>query len=78
VIARAATNPANTFGFPKGLGTLREGAEADVAMFSLTEGRFEFADSLDGKWVGARKLIAVATLKAGRIYGSASIPVVRV
>src|SRR5262249_42233858 len=32
VIERAATNPANAFGFPKGIGTLREGAEADVAV----------------------------------------------
>ena len=40
VIERAATNPARTFGFPQGLGTLREGAEADVAVFSLEEGTF--------------------------------------
>ncbi len=77
VIERATTNAANTFGFPKGLGTLREGAEADVAIFSLAEGDFELVDSLDQKRVGHRKLIPVATVKAGKIYGSASIPVVR-
>jgi dihydroorotase len=77
VIERAATNPANTFGFPKGLGTLRVGADADVAVFSLDEGRFEFTDSLGEKRVGTRRLLPVATVKAGRIYGSASIPVVR-
>jgi dihydroorotase len=75
VIERAATNPANTFGFPKGLGTLREGSEADVAVFSLDEGDFEFVDSLREKRVGHRRLRPVATVKAGRIYGSASIPV---
>jgi len=77
VIERATTNAANTFGFPKGLGTLREGAEADVAVFSLAEGDFEFVDSLDQKRIGHRKLIPVATVKAGKIYGSASIPVVK-
>jgi dihydroorotase len=77
VIERASTNPANTFGFPKGLGTLREGADADVAVFSLDEGRFEFVDALGEKRVGNRKLFPVATVKAGKIYGSASIPVVR-
>jgi dihydroorotase len=78
VIERAATNPANTFGFPKGLGTLREGAEADVAAFQLAEGDFEFVDALRQKRMGHRKLVPVATVKAGKIYGSASIPVVRV
>jgi dihydroorotase len=75
VIERAATNPANTFGFPKGLGTLREGSEADVAVFALDEGDFEFVDSLRQKRIAHRRLRPVATVKAGRIYGSASIPV---
>ncbi len=75
VIERAATNPAHTFGFPKGLGTLSEGAEADVAVFSVAEGDFEFVDALGQKRIGHRKLVPVATVKAGHIYGSASIPV---
>lgn len=77
VIERAATNPAHTFGFPEGLGTLREGAEADVAVFALEEGKFEFRDALGDLRVGSRKLSPVATVKGGKIYGSASIPVVR-
>jgi dihydroorotase len=77
VIERAATNPARTFGFPEGLGTLREGAEADVAVFSLDEGKFEFVDAMNQKRTGNLKLVPVATVKAGKIYGSASIPVVR-
>lgn len=78
VIERASTNAAATFGFPKGLGTLRAGAEADVAVWALDEGRFEFTDSLGSKRTGNRKLRPVATVKAGKLYGSASIPVVRV
>jgi dihydroorotase len=78
VIERAATNPAKTFGFPEGLGTLREGAEADVAVFSLEEGDFELVDAQGQKRMARRKLAPVATVKAGKIYGSASIPVVRV
>lgn len=72
VIERATANAANTFGFPQGLGTLREGAEADVAVFFLAEGNFEFVDSLGAKRTGKRKLIPVSTVKAGRIYGTAS------
>jgi dihydroorotase len=77
VIQRASTNPANLFGFPKGLGSLRVGAEADVALFSLVEGDFQFVDSLKQTRLGHQKLIPVATVKAGRIYGSSVQPVVR-
>ena len=75
VIERATTNPANTLRFPQGLGTLRPDAEADVAVFSLAEGDFEFVDAEGEKRIGHRKLIPVATVKSGKIYGSASIPV---
>ncbi len=75
VIERAATNPATTFGFPKGLGTLREGATADVAVFALAEGDFTFVDAHGQKRIGQRKLVPVATVKAGRQYGGASMPV---
>jgi dihydroorotase len=75
VITRVTTNPARTFGFPAGLGTLREGAEADVAVFALQEGDFRFADSLGHHRVGHRKLTPVATVKSGRLYGAATIPV---
>ena len=76
VIERASTNPANTFRFPAGLGSLRPGAPADVAVFALAEGDFELFDALGQKRVGHRKLVPAATVKAGRIYGAASIPVV--
>jgi dihydroorotase len=75
VIERATINPANTFAFTKGLGTLREGAEADVAVFDLAEGHFAFLDAEGERRLGHLKLIPVATVIAGRIYGSASIPV---
>ena len=75
VIQRSATNPANTFGFPQGLGTLRLGSEADVAVFSLREGDFQFFDARGQKRIGHQKLVPVATVNAGKIYGSASIPV---
>ncbi|MEW5975603.1 MAG: amidohydrolase/deacetylase family metallohydrolase [Acidobacteriota bacterium] len=77
VIQRATTNPAHLFGFPKGLGSLRVGADADIALFSLIEGDFQFEDALKQTRLGHQKLVPVATVKAGRIYGSAVIPVVR-
>ena len=44
--------------------------------FALAEGDFDFVDSAGVHRLGHRKLIPAATVKAGRIYGSASIPVV--
>jgi len=76
VIERATANPANVFGFANGLGTLREGGEADVAVLQLAEGDFEFVDAMRARRIGHRKLVPVATVKAGKIYGAASIPVV--
>jgi dihydroorotase len=68
VIARATTHAAGAFGFPSGLGTLREGAEADVAVFRLAEGDFDFVDALGAKRIGHRKLLPVATVKSGRLH----------
>ena len=78
VVERVTVNPARTFAFPQGLGTLREGATGDVAVFEMKEGRFEFVDSVGARRTGTRKLAPVATVKAGRLYGAASIPVVEV
>jgi dihydroorotase len=75
VIERTTLNPSQTLGFPKGLGSLREGSEADVAIFALHEGKFEFTDSVGAKRVGAQKLVPMATVKTGRLYGSASMAV---
>jgi dihydroorotase len=75
VVARVTTHPAATFAFPAGLGTLRAGAEADVAVFAIQEGDFTFTDALGQRRVGHRKLSPVATIKSGRLYGAASFPV---
>jgi len=45
-------------------------------MQSLEEGDFEFRDAQQEVRVGSRRLVPVATVKAGRLYGAASIPVV--
>lgn len=80
VIECATINPARTFRFPNQPGTLRQGTEADVAVFQILEGDFEMlATSLEGpleKRIVHRKLLPVATVKGGRLYGTASIPVV--
>jgi dihydroorotase len=75
VVARVTTHPAKTFGFAAGLGTLREGSEADVAVFALQEGDFRLTDAMGRHRVGHQKLVPMATVKSGRLYGAATIPV---
>lgn len=77
VIRRATWNPAQAFPFPHHPGTLKPGAVGDAAVFELREGKWEFTDSLGATRTGNRKLTPVATIKAGRVYGNAVIPVVR-
>ncbi|MGH6689310.1 MAG: amidohydrolase/deacetylase family metallohydrolase [Gammaproteobacteria bacterium] len=77
VIERATANPAATFAFQRGVGTLRPGSEGDVAILQLAEGDFEMFDAHRERRIVHRRLVPVATLKAGKLHGSASIPVVR-
>jgi dihydroorotase len=75
VIRRATANPASALAFPAGTGSLRVGAPADVAVFELREAPWEMVDSLRERRPGKWRLRPVATLKAGRLYGSSVIPV---
>lgn len=77
VIERATKNPSMIHGQLNGLGTLKVGAEADVAVFDLAEGDFVFRDAQGATRIGHQLLRPVATVKGGHLYGMASIPVTR-
>jgi dihydroorotase len=49
-----------------GVGTLRVGAPADLAVFDLEAGEFEFADTLGKRFGGRQRLANVTTLRAGQ------------
>lgn len=70
VIARATVGPCRIFAFPKGTGTLSEGAIADITVLRLEEAPVTFLDSQAVRRQASRQLRVVATLKAGRIYGA--------
>ena len=68
VIARATVNSARVFNFGASIGSLKPGAEADVSVLELKEGKFTFTDS-DGKSrMGRSKLAAVKTVKGGKVF----------
>ena len=66
VIYRSTATPAVEIGRPE-LGTLSEGAEADVAVLKLVEGEFGFSDCGRAKMIGNKKLECALTLRAGKI-----------
>jgi dihydroorotase len=66
LIERLTITPARSLGRP-GLGTLSEGADADVALFELEEGEFGFVDSDRRRLVGDRRLRCVMTIRRGEI-----------
>ena len=65
-ISRATWAPAQVINRPD-LGHLSVGAEADVAVFTLREGKFGFLDVRRLKLEGDRKLETELTIRAGRV-----------
>jgi dihydroorotase len=70
VLAKATSVPAGLLGLADRLGSLREGFLADIAIFRLAEGEFEFEDSMKQRVIGRQKLEPVAVIRRGRIYRS--------
>jgi dihydroorotase len=68
VIQRVTTNPARAIGEAGRLGTLKPGAIADVAVFSLERGEFDFVDTDQNHMTGQQKLITQMTIKDGRVW----------
>lgn len=68
VIERATVNAARVFTFGATVGTLRPGAEADIAVLELRDGEFTFTDS-DGKTrSGKQKVVPVVTVRGGKLF----------
>jgi dihydroorotase len=66
VVERSTAKPARAIRRPD-LGTLSEGAIADIALLQLQKGSFGYLDSGHGKLLGDRKLRCVLTIRNGAI-----------
>ena len=66
VIARGTVNAAKAIPALKDLGTLRNGAVADITVLELAQGDFEFVDNVNTKRIGHQKLIPRAAFVAGK------------
>jgi dihydroorotase len=68
VVMRSTATPAKILGYEGTVGTLKPGANADIAVFELRDGNFPLRDS-DGNTVNAkRRLFAQLTIKDGRVW----------
>jgi dihydroorotase len=66
IIERVTVNPARAIRRAD-LGTLSEGAVADIALIEAREGSFGFLDSAHGRLDGKRRLRCVLTVRNGAI-----------
>jgi dihydroorotase len=67
-IERVTIRPARVFDYGLELGTLRPGNEADIAIFELREGQFEFFDSEGQMRMGRQNLLNAGTVRRGQLY----------
>jgi dihydroorotase len=67
VLMRATIAPARTAAMADGIGTLRPGAPADVAVFRRVHGPVTFTDGFGGTSRGSERLEVVLTIIGGRI-----------
>jgi dihydroorotase len=70
VISCATAEPASVIGKAGELGTLRPGAVADVTVFEVREGQFEFEDCAGNAVHGKRRLFAMHTIRDGMVVWS--------
>ena len=66
VIKMSTWNPAREIKRPD-LGNLDEGAEADITILKLEQGRFGYIDSAGASRTGDKKLTAELTIRAGQV-----------
>ena len=68
IVARATAAPAKILGYEGTVGTLRPGANADIALIERRNGNVDLTDS-DGNTITAKeRLITRMTLKDGRVW----------
>jgi dihydroorotase len=67
VIEKATFSAAKAIQREEQLGHLKVGTVADVAVFEVLDGEFEFLDAHDTKFIGNKKLKATLTIREGKI-----------
>jgi dihydroorotase len=66
-IEMVTSNAARIFDYGVQIGTLKPGNEADISIFELREGMFDFEDSDGKKRSGRQKLVSTAVVRRGEL-----------
>jgi len=66
VLLRATASPAKVIGRVPGMGTLEEGAPADIALLAVEEGQFRLVDSQRNAVTASRRIVSRLTICRGR------------
>jgi len=67
-IELATVSPGRMFNYGTEVGTMRPGNDADIAIFDLREGQFEFVDSNKQKRTGSQMLVNTAAVRHGQWF----------
>ena len=67
-VAMVTANPARVFDYGAQIGTLRPGSEADVSIYELRDGKFDFEDSDGVKRMGQKMLASKAVVRRGQLF----------
>jgi dihydroorotase len=67
-VAMVTANPARLFDYGAQIGTLRPGSEADISIFELRDGKFDFEDSDGLKRTGQKMLASKAVVRRGQLF----------
>jgi dihydroorotase len=70
-IGMVTSNAARVFDYGAQIGTLRPGSEADVSIFELRDGKFEFEDSDGGKRTGHQMLVNKTVVRRDHVFVNA-------
>jgi dihydroorotase len=70
VIERTTASAASSFAFGDDLGALRIGAAADIAVLDLVDGDFRFVDCHGVERMAMQRLLPVATVRGGAVFGA--------
>jgi len=70
VIERTTASAASSFAFGEDIGGLRVGAAADIAVLELIDGDFRFVDCHGAERMATQRLLPVATVRAGAVFGA--------
>ncbi len=67
-VAMVTANPARVFDYGAQIGNLRPGSEADVSIFELRDGKFDFGDSDGIERTGQKMLVNKAVVRRGQLF----------